>query len=103
MVPPPWKTAAVLAAVVAVVVVGAAVAEASPAPARRILLDADMDRTTSSRCSTSSSRTGRVRAQGSFNSPPRTPFFTDRARQTLSLTTVVSLFKNVAEGGSRMM
>jgi hypothetical protein len=46
---------------------------------------------------------GRVRAQGSFNSPPRTPFFTDRARQTLSLTTVVSLFKNVAEGGSRMM
>jgi hypothetical protein len=44
MVPPPWKTAAVLAAVVAVVVVGAAVAEASPAPARRILLDADMDK-----------------------------------------------------------
>ncbi|GJN14235.1 hypothetical protein PR202_gb01033 [Eleusine coracana subsp. coracana] len=43
MVPPPlWKTAAVLVVVVTVVVVAGGVTDA--APARRILLDADMDK-----------------------------------------------------------
>jgi hypothetical protein len=100
MVPPPWKTAAVLAAVV---VVAGAMAEASPAPARRILLDADMDKDDFfALFYILKQNQAEFELKVRFNSP-RTPFFTDQARQTLSLTTVVSLFKNVAEGGSRMM